>query len=296
MKTIGVDWGSTSFRAYCYDPEGFVTDRIEHRSGILNVENGLFEDTLFSLLGNTVDRGDRILLSGMITSRNGWLETPYAVVSVSVEDYLSLALHREYQGVELTFFPGVCQKHPADVIRGEELQIFGVCEHRDDALVVLPGTHSKWVEVKRGCIERFQTTMTGEVYDVLMKQSLIGLISNGAEYVDSAFKHGLERGADRQPEAGTVLSKIFAARARVLLGQHGPDEVASFLSGVLLGSEIACALQTRRDKDLPMFLIGSRTLCERYAEAFRFLGHSSFRVIEDAAEQGYARISRLLVE
>ncbi len=294
MKHIGVDWGSTSFRVYCYSPEGLVTERLEHRSGILNVEKGRFEDTLFNLLGDAVDKGDRILLSGMITSRNGWVETPYAEVPVCVDDYLSLALRREYRGVELIFFPGVCQKHPADVIRGEELQIFGVCADRDDALVVLPGTHSKWVEVKHGCIRRFQTTMTGEVYDILMKKSLIGLISDGTPYVDRAFKHGLERGADRRAEDGTVLSKIFAARARVLLEQHGPDEVASFLSGVLIGSEIGCGLQALGDKDLPMVIIGSRTLCERYAEAFRFLGHTSFRVVEDAAEQGYARIAGYL--
>lgn len=294
MTIIGVDWGSTSFRAYCYAEDGKVIQTIEHPSGILHIEDGAFEQTMFAHLGASVQAGDRILLSGMITSRNGWVETPYAGVPVCAQDYLLLATRQELKGAELLFMPGICQQSPANVIRGEELQIFGVCSADEDALVVLPGTHSKWVAVANGCITGFQTVMTGEIFDLLMKQSLIGLIADGTDHQQSAFCEGLETGADQRPEIGTTLAKIFSARSKVLLDQHEPKDVASYLSGILIGSEISTGLACNADRTLPMYIIGNKTLCAHYSEGFRYLGHSSFKVVDDAAEQGFARISRYL--
>ena len=49
------------------------------------------------------------------------------------------------------------------------------------ALFCLPGTHSKWVEVEKGRIERFSTYMTGEVYAVLKQHSILGrMMEEGA--------------------------------------------------------------------------------------------------------------------
>jgi len=294
MTIIGVDWGSTSFRAYCYAEDGNVFQTIEHRSGILNVENGAFEHTLFSHLGAHVQAGDRLLFSGMITSRNGWIETPYAEVPVGTENYLLLATRKEIRGVELLFMPGISQKSPANVIRGEELQIFGVCEPDEHALVVLPGTHSKWVEVENGRITNFQTVMTGEVFDLLMKQSLIGMVADDAHHQEDAFRQGLEIGSDQRPGAGSTLAKIFSARSKVLLHQHEPKDVSSYLSGILIGSEIGSGLACIADQMLPMYIIGNKTLCRRYSEGFQFMGHTAFEVVDNAAEQGFARISRQL--
>lgn len=294
MAIIGVDWGSSSFRAYCYAEDGKVFQTIERPSGILNVEDAAFEQTLFAHLGASVQAGDRLLLSGMITSRNGWVETPYVEVPVGAEDYLLLATRQELRGVELLFMPGICQQSPANVIRGEELQIFGVCNQDEDALVVLPGTHSKWVVVEDGYITGFQTVMTGEVFDLLMKQSLIGFIADGTDYQEGAFRKGLETGADQRPEAGTTLAKIFSARSKVLLDQHEPKDVASYLSGILIGSEISTGMACTSDRTVPMYIIGNKTLCARYSEGFQFLGHASFKVVDDAAKQGFTRISKHL--
>lgn len=291
MAIIGVDWGSSSFRAYRYNENGAVAKQIHHNSGILRVKNGDFAETLFALLASVLQQGDKILLSGMITSRNGWIETPYAELPLNLESYLSLAQPRVYNNTQLLFLPGVCQHHPPDVMRGEELQIFGVCAAVNDAIVILPGTHSKWVDVRNGDIVSFQTIMTGEVYDLLMNNSLIGLVADGTDFIENIFIKGVKDGASWNPERGTLLTKVFSARAGVLLDRLSSEEVSSFLSGLLIGSEVASGLlRTENNISRQLMIVGNQTLTDRYAMAFKILGRGDCKISSSAAARGYSRI------
>lgn len=291
MALIGIDWGSSSFRAYRYGPDGSVVDSITDDKGILRVLDKKFEKALFKLLQASLEVNDTLLFSGMITSRNGWIETPYVEVPADIHTCLSKAVRKTMRDIDMIFLPGVCQQTPPDVIRGEELQIFGVCSETDDGLVLLPGTHSKWVQVVRGAITGFQTTMTGEVYDLLLKQSLVGLIAEGDEYEEPAFLRGVEQGAETGVKSGTVLAKIFTARSGMLLQQHRATEVASYLSGVLIGSEVANALRALPDRSLQVTIVGTHLLCTRYARCLEALGCRNYSIVDDAAVKGFSRMA-----
>lgn len=294
MSYIGVDWGSSSFRAYRFSERAGVVGTVVGGKGILRIENGDFEGALFQLLGPLLEPGDRLLFSGMITSRNGWIETPYAELPASIEGYLAGGLRQRFRGVEMIFLPGVCQLKPADVMRGEELQIFGVCAGEEDATVILPGTHSKWVQVKKGVITGFKTVMTGEIYDLLMNRSLIGKIAEAGDHDEAAFLEGVGEGARAYPDQ-SMLASLFTARAAVLLDQLEARQVASYLSGLLIGSEAASGLRAAGDRGVAPLIIGDELLCSRYGTALKALGCGAYQIKADASIQGFARLIEILV-
>jgi len=179
-----VDWGSTSFRAYRFDGNGAVVDTVSIAAGIKQAQAlegparaGWFETTLFDAVGGWLEPGEPVLLSGMITSRNGWHESPYLNCPVELASLLSHTKSIHCRGHELHFLPGVAMgATEADVMRGEELQLIGHAGHTE-GLFVLPGTHSKWVLADQQHIKRFRTIPTGEIFDALLNQTLIGALA-----------------------------------------------------------------------------------------------------------------------
>lgn len=152
---IGIDWGSSSLCAFLIGQSGEVLDATSLPQGILHVDNRDF-DAVFRTLVRlwTRDRALPIIASGMITSRNGWLETPYVQVPAGADELAkSLVRHEASNGATAWFVTGMTTERDGvpDVMRGEEAQIVGAVEDGiGDALFVMPGTHSKWVSVSGG--------------------------------------------------------------------------------------------------------------------------------------------------
>ncbi|MBV9758381.1 MAG: 2-dehydro-3-deoxygalactonokinase, partial [Alphaproteobacteria bacterium] len=72
---IGVDWGTSSFRAFRLDAAGNVRARQQAPLGILHVEPGRFAAALRrEIAAWLADGEDRVLLAGMVGSRQGWQE------------------------------------------------------------------------------------------------------------------------------------------------------------------------------------------------------------------------------
>ena len=74
---IGIDWGTTSARAYRLDARGRILDEQSAPLGVQKVEPGNFPQALTALLGGDVPDGVPMIASGMIGSRQGWVEAPY---------------------------------------------------------------------------------------------------------------------------------------------------------------------------------------------------------------------------
>ena len=133
---------------------------------------------------------------------------------------------------------------PPEVMRGEETQIMGALtmadRERESLLYVLPGTHSKWVRVEHGRIAWIRTYMTGELYSVLTKHSILGrLIPEGeakpiADDEDNAFDRGVNR-AHQDPFG--LSSLLFSARTLPLFEKLKPESITDYLSGLLIGHE-----------------------------------------------------------
>jgi 2-dehydro-3-deoxygalactonokinase len=228
---------------------------------------------------------ERIVLCGMVGARNGMHEMPYVECPADAATWRQTAAELSFDGVPLRIMAGVAFREldRADVMRGEETQVFGaiglepaLAEGRH--VVVLPGTHSKWVALDGGRIAAFRTFLTGELFTLLHGSSLLaagGEIGGGSS--DEAFAAGLARAA----EEGGLLGSMFEARTAQLRDGRSADWASAFLSGLLLGSELA---EVRRRQRLPVRVgvIGGAELAARYARAFADFGVETHLLDGDA--------------
>ena len=280
--TAAVDWGSSSFRAYRYDSVGQLVEKIDLSAGIKTLSNANFETVLLDNIGNWLQDGDAILLAGMITSRDGWIETPYLKCPLSLHQLAENSVRKNLSnGSTALFLPGVSA--PMDVMRGEELQLYGSLTG-DDQIVILPGTHSKWVYARSGVLEQFHTVVTGELFDLLINNSLIGGLATSTDWSELSFSNGVLDGFN----SSAIISQLFSARSGVLLEQLKAQDVHSYLSGLLIGNEIRESVKFY--PDVPKLLVGTDSLLDRYQLAFELLGLEVKRGQGDAAATGFQKL------
>jgi 2-dehydro-3-deoxygalactonokinase len=291
---IGIDWGTTSFRAYRIDAGGAVIDTREAAAGILAVRDGDFEGVLTREIGAWLEAEPDlpVIASGMITSRQGWLEVPYcACPAGSAEIAAALMRHPARRG--LHFVPGLSligADGVPDVIRGEETQIVGEVGDRPGRhLLVLPGTHSKWALAEDGIVTWFATFMTGEVFAVLKEHSILGRLMQGEASDHAAFERGL---AYARTGRGGLLKRLFSARTLGLFDLLPESGVASYLSGLLIGSEIEEALACLEVADAEICVVGSSQLAWRYRGALAARDLRVRQEHDDASARGQFLIAR----
>ena len=270
---IAIDWGTSSLRGARLGASGQVLESREFPRGILTVPPGQFEAVFHELFGDWMQaEGALCLISGMAGSRQGWQEAPYCPCPAG---FAELGQHLLWlQPDRIALVPGLsCLGADAlntpDVMRGEEVQIFGALQMtgRDSATLVLPGTHSKWVQVHSGRVMQFQTFMTGEVFALMSQHSILGktLDLNGA-FDEAIFLQGV----DQSQQSGSVLHHLFAVRTLGLFDRLSTAQLPSYLSGLLIGEELRT--QTVNADSGPVILIGSDTLTRRYSLALQQLG------------------------
>jgi len=286
---IGVDWGTTSFRAYRLRGRE-VLDRLDLPLGILAVAEGRFERALQDAMGPWLADGERrILLSGMIGSRQGWVEAPYLPCPAATADLARALIPVPFAAAETLLVPGLSaadQDSVPEVMRGEEVQIMGTVDPSGGTTTVcLPGSHSKWVRVAGGRVEGFSTHMTGEAFAALRGHTILGrLMQPDAPPDPDAFRRGVVRSGD----PGGLLHHLFGVRTLGLFAQLGEAAAASYLSGLLIGHEVRAAAPLQPAS--PVLLIGAGALCELYACAIGQCGGSARLAEADAAAQGLALI------
>ena len=275
-----VDWGTTSLRAYRVI-NGDIVEEIENNSnGVLHCNN--FEEVLTSLIGNW---NGCIYLIGMIGSRIGWKEVDYAKTPAGPCDVWDqkLRIHTttnsKFNDRQIYLIPGVKDDITNDVMRGEETQIFGTGIH--SGIVICPGTHSKWVRVKEGKIKSFTTFMSGELFTLLKERSIISKsINDKSDIIDETV---FLRGALDGYKTTSFLSAIFQVRIKSLLSSSSPEalhphQVSSYLSGVVIGSEIREGQQHLQTNDNEISVVGNASLIDLYAIAIKKLLNVSANV------------------
>lgn len=291
---IAIDWGTSSFRAWRLDGSGRTLDRRAAPLGILAVPGRAFAATLATQLADWLSAdADPVLMSGMIGSRQGWAEADYAPTPAGA-DALSGTLARVTlaDGRDGWIVPGVITRDAAgvhDVMRGEETQILGVLEALGPGahVLCLPGTHSKWVTVRHGCIDAFATHMTGETFALFAQHSILAKTMPPAEaagFDAAAFDLGVARSGD----AGGLLHHVFGLRAQVLAGALPEARTRDALSGLLVGHECRAASADAA----VVHLVGAPALTTRYERALVHLGRTVRVLDPDAALAGLIRVAR----
>ncbi len=287
---IGVDWGTTSFRAFRMTADGMIRERRNALKGILNVPDSRFADTLREEIGPWLAAGENhVLLSGMIGSRQGWKEAPYVACPAGAPEIADSLVEIEFDWGQVKLVPGLSgtdESGVAEVMRGEETQVFGVLTAMGGSgMACLPGTHSKWVRVQDGRIVSFTTHMTGEAFGALRGHTILGRMMREGPSNGAPFDAGVRRAGD----PGGLLHHIFGSRAEVLAGRLAETDAAAYLSGILIGHEVRAAMEGRRGE--VVHVIGSPELTTLYGRAISTHGGFAERHDGEAAARGLAWIS-----
>ena len=290
---IAVDWGTSQLRAYRLDEQGKVLEARERPEGILAVPPGGFPKVLDAITEGWEGAADRVLMSGMVGSRQGWREIPYVECPADVETIAKGVLPVEWRARSTVLIcPGLVHRGDdsvPDVMRGEEVQVMGALalgQGESIGSILMAGTHSKHVRVAGGRIVDFATHMTGEVFAVLKGHSILGrMMEDGAD-----DPYAFQRGVSRSGEGSGLLHHLFGVRTRVLLGEMPASAVADYLSGLLIGHTLRSAAVTA-----PVLIIGAPAVAERYRRACDQLGVAARTMAsEEATLAGLAAIERLL--
>ncbi|MBS0472387.1 MAG: 2-dehydro-3-deoxygalactonokinase [Proteobacteria bacterium] len=282
---IGVDWGSTSLRAFAIAADGTARE-------IRRAEDGVFAGTgdyagrLRAVLGDWLARWPDapILLCGMIGSDRGWLHAPYVAAPAGADDIAAALLQVPFERPAF-IVPGIsfAEGDMREVMRGEETLLLALASNNPDAVVCLPGTHSKWARLQSGRISGFRTHMTGEIRATLLSQ---GALATGVAQEPSvdAFRAGLAASSQG------VTRGLFQARARRLLGTLDARHTAAFVSGVLIGDEVSSA-KLAGDLRAPIILAARGAVAVDYVEALAGTGISVIDP-EPLAAQGLLLLAR----
>ncbi len=315
-RLIALDWGTSSLRAYLLGDEGRMLDQVSYPWGIMAVPDGDFAKALATATGAWRESSADLpmLASGMIGSAQGWREVAYCSCPAGLPELVAAVgdqpeASRRQGESGLCIVPGIASTGALpNVMRGEETQVIGALEKFPDlvprALLVLPGTHSKWVEIEAGKVARFATYMTGEQFAVLGQHSILGRPAQLAQSADpagsaqaraagawAAFEQGVLTVRRNGPAGLSPL--LFSARTLVLTRRLAAEVSLDYLSGLLIGEELRCALSEGQQGGgaLPMVLIGDPLLCERYRRALALFGHPEVPTIYNAAPAGLWRIA-----
>lgn len=262
------DWGTTRLRLYRAEG-GVVTDRASGPGALA----GDAEGALAERLAPWIEAGGiaQVTLCGMAGAKGALVDAGYIACPASREAWIASPTRTQVCGVDVSVLPGVCtggEGGVPDVMRGEETQVFGALAlipelARGRHLIVLPGTHCKWVELVDGAITSFRTYPTGEVFALLVGQSTLGGPDVAGE---GTFDDGFARGLERSGEA--LGAALFEARAARIVQGRSSEWSRGYLSGLLVGGEVAA----QGSGDGPVYLIGDATISHLYRKALEAEG------------------------
>jgi 2-dehydro-3-deoxygalactonokinase len=293
---LSCDWGSTVFRLRLIEMPGQdVIGEVSSDDGVTRTFNswkthaadkGITRKQYFfdqlkkqktilaAKLSIKLD-GVTIIISGMASSSIGMQELPYAILPFDVNG-ISASIHvfaaADNFPNQVVLISGV--KSEDEVMRGEETQLIGLSAllnlQQKEAILVLPGTHSKHLHINNGKLLSIKTFMTGELFSLLTHQSILKDSvdeSGGAELSadeKDAFKLGFKKAAD-----ANILNSLFTVRTNQLFAKLNKRQNFYFLSGLLIGTEINHLCDK---KNVPLILSCGGNLYELYKLALQGLG------------------------
>ena len=262
-KWIAVDWGTSSFRAYLVQ-NNQVIDNIISKDGMKFIKQIDFETIFIKLIEKWLIKGQliQVLASGMLGARQGWFEAPYEIAPCNLKNIKFISPIINDQRFKLKIFSGISQINEPDVMRGEETQVAGFFYDNPSfkGSICLPGTHSKWIKVDNSYIEKFKTFMTGELFEVISKYTVLKHSILSEDIDKNEFVKSVEI-IIKNPE--NIGSALFQLRADDLINSQGNIIYQSRLSGYLLGLELLGSAEFWENKNI--VLIGNKVLVELYS-------------------------------
>jgi len=273
---LSMDWGNSVFRLHAVEEERPPRIRWSHRTryGAQDAWKAWKRDprgrtqaqALRAALARLIfdalkehgvsPEGLDAVVSGMACSSIGIGSLPYARCPFPLDG--SALIHRRFPAdaalaMSLHVVSGLCDENT--VVRGEETLLVGLHaldpdRFREPVTVVMPGTHSVHVAVERGVAQSATTFMTGELFGLLRRESILSQSVHEDPLSDEdadgdAFGAGVEAA-----QRDGALRHLFRVRARDLLEHRNRHENTCFLSGLLIGAEGADLARRRVERVL----------------------------------------------
>jgi len=299
LAWIAVDWGSSNLRAWGLDKHDHVIAQASSDKGMLSLTPDQYEAELLHLIGEWLPGSGQIevMVCGMAGARQGWQEAAYLSVPTRLDQLTQGAVLPTLAGAQLRVYllPGLSQTRSAsshlDVMRGEETQLAGLVAETPafSGLACLPGTHAKWATLESGAVTQFTTYLTGELYQLLARQSVLQHSVGSDDLNNSACRDAFISAVSEINDAPeTFSSRLFGLRAQDLLDGRLPSGKAraavlsARLSGLTIGLELAGTCHDRPNGE-PITLIGNKELCHRYTLALNTIGFQTQYLEGDVA-------------
>lgn len=270
-----VDWGTTSFRIWLVSEAGETLAEQRSNEGMAHATNAGFANILNAHLESMGASSTLpVVICGMAGSRQGWTEARYLNVPAELSDIISGAVRVEDRQRDIRILPGLAQRinERPDVMRGEETQLLGgVADQHNVALACMPGTHSKWVRMESARVTAFSTYMTGELFGLISRDSILQHAMGDENSCDPHGEAFVKSVRDAHNNPTEITRLLFSIRAGQLLYGNEPERNFARLSGLLIGGEIAAAISEFSDPD-QVHLIASGKLFRLYEAALNCLG------------------------
>jgi len=306
MPVITIDSGTTNTRIYLVDGSNYgIIDMIKKNMGVRDAAiNGSADELKRQLQSGITEimRRNRcgpddiayIAASGMITSNLGLVQVPYVTAPCTKAELSAGAIVRrlpEFHGIPCVFIPGMKNAFGGgsfddlDVMRGEEVETIGLIhqlELSSKGMLILPGSHTKFVMTVNGVIMSCKSTLSGEMLYAIQKNTILSdsvsehlIEASDAEALIEGFRSGRRNGLSRA---------LYQVRLLQLFGKMDRNQRANYYVGAVLASDIATFQQLYDDMKPDWIVVGGS---EPLRGAFACLLHDLRcpNVIEASEEQ-----------
>ena len=280
-EVLVCDWGNTNLRAWTLDEKGSVVATQAFALGVSQLGPGEAEARFQAEIRPALNAQTLpALLCGAVGSTVGWSTAPYVDCPANLDD-LAGALHTPSDAGWVRIVPGV--RWPGfnghgDVMRGEETQLFGWLDAdpartHGQRVVCHPGTHGKWMRTEDAQLTGFVSTMTGELYALLRQHSILSASVAAEDTFDEA---AFDEGVAAAGNGDALAARLFTVRARVVGYGRPTASTASYLSGLMIGAEVAATPDLMGvDPGETINLLGDPQLCALYAHALARRGRKT---------------------
>lgn len=254
---IFIDWGSTNFRAFLHDGTKIIARRTANDGGTLKnfakatpaTRAREYSAFFMEQVGDWLEKHKAsVYICGAVGGREGWVETKYSEAPAGIDD-IRRNLHKIEPppisgalGYNVFIATGCCIALPDgrhDVMRSEEVKAHGAALQLNlsDALLCIPGTHNKWVEISDGKIVHFETALSGEIYGLMSERGALAAVFAASPEPDTDFD-SFDRGMDLADRGFDLLTDLWQVRAQKLRSDDPPAGLKAYFSGILLGHEL----------------------------------------------------------
>ncbi len=261
QKFISVDWGTSALRIRIIDSaKALPLAEVSNNTGISAVFNlwkqsgkpkrerlSFYQAILLTEIKALEEKLDfsisdlPLVISGMASSSIGMINLPYKEIPFSMDGHdlnVKMIEGTKERKNEMLIISGA--RTDDDVMRGEETQLIGsvINVDKEDHLFIFPGTHSKHILVRDGKTIDFKTYMTGELFELLSKKSIL---SNDVETTYDLLNPGnlesFEKGVAESMHTN-ILNSAFRVRINNVFEKLSKQQNYCYLSGLLIGTEL----------------------------------------------------------